>query len=97
MSESRRARTITDLREVAFPEEFREGARNAVTTCLRIKPEEKVTLITDESCVTIAACAGGGAGAVGCAWNAFVLEEVARAAAERDAAARCWTTWRARR
>ncbi len=37
----------TDLLEVAFPEEFREGARNAVTTCLRIQPDEKVTLITD--------------------------------------------------
>ena len=34
---------MTDLRSVTFPEEFRAGARNAVTTCLRIQPSEKVT------------------------------------------------------
>jgi aminopeptidase len=66
-----------DLREVEFPEEFLEGARNAVTTCLRIKPEEKVTLITDESCMTIAAALVFELEKIGCAWNAFVLEQIA--------------------
>ena len=45
----------TDLLGVAFPPEFREGARNAIVTCLRVQPEEKVTLIADESTVEIAA------------------------------------------
>ncbi len=68
---------ITDLRTVAFPPEFSEGARNAVTTCLRISPAEKVTVITDERCLTIAASLVAELAKIGCAWNAFVLEEVA--------------------
>lgn len=68
---------MTDLLAVAFPEEFRQGARSAVTTCLRIQPTEKVTLITDESCKTIAASLAAELETLGCAWNAFVLEEVA--------------------
>ncbi len=67
----------TDLRTVEFPEEFREGARNAVTTCLRIAPYEKVTLIADESTLTIAASIVAELVKIGCVWNAFVLEELA--------------------
>ncbi len=37
------------LRATSFPDGFKAGAHNAVTTCLRIQPMEKVTLITDES------------------------------------------------
>ncbi len=62
------------LRAVPFPKEFTAGARNAVTTCLRIQAEEKVTLITDESCLAIAASLGSELDRIGCAWNAFVLE-----------------------
>jgi aminopeptidase len=68
---------ITDLRDVAFPAEFREGAHNAVTTCLRIQATEKVTLITDESCMTIAAALVSELEKIGCEWNAFVLEQIA--------------------
>ncbi len=68
----------TDLRAVEFPAEFSPGARNAVTTCLRIEPTEKVTLITDQSCLTIAASLGRELDRVGCTWNGFVLEEMAR-------------------
>jgi aminopeptidase len=66
-----------DLTLVEFPEEFREGARNAVTTCLRIARYEKVTLIADESTLTIAAAIVAELVAIGCTWNAFVLEELA--------------------
>jgi aminopeptidase len=76
MSELKQAVNM-DLREVEFPAEFLEGARNAVTTCLRIKPEEKVTLITDESCMTIAAALVFELEKIGCTWNAFVLEQIA--------------------
>ena len=68
---------VTDLREVEFPAEFLEGAHNAVTTCLRIKPTEKVTVITDESCITIAAALAAELEKTGCTWNAFVLEQIA--------------------
>jgi aminopeptidase len=69
--------TITDLRDMEFPTEFLEGAHNAVTTCLRIKPTEKVTVITDESCITIAAALAAELEKIGCTWNAFVLEQIA--------------------
>jgi len=68
---------MTDLRVMEFPEEFREGARNAVTTCLRIAKDEKVTLIADESTLTIAASIVAELQRLGCAWNAFVLEDIA--------------------
>ena len=67
----------TDLTTVDFPREFGEGARNAVTTCLQVTSEERVTLITDRSCLQIAASIALELEATGCAWNAFVLEEVA--------------------
>ncbi len=73
-----RAREVrTDLRQVAFPAEFGQGARNAVTTCLKIQPDEKVTLITDRSCMQIAASIAVELEKLGCAWNSFVLEELA--------------------
>ncbi len=68
----------TDLRAVEFPAEFAPGAHNAVTTCLRIERTEKVTLITDRSCLSIAASIGRELDRVGCAWNGFVLEEIAK-------------------
>ena len=76
MTELEKTRS-TNLREVDFPAEFLEGARNAVTTCLRIKPEEKVTIITDESCLEISASLVAELDKIGCTWNAFVLERIA--------------------
>jgi leucyl aminopeptidase (aminopeptidase T) len=67
----------TDLRSTPFPEEFRQGASNAVSTCLRIAPHEKVTLITDRSCETIAASLASELDRLGCVWNGFVLEDLA--------------------
>ncbi len=65
------------LRSTKFPAEFIAGARNAVTTCLRIQPSEKVTLITDERCLTIAASIASELDRIGCKWNGFVLEALA--------------------
>jgi aminopeptidase len=70
-------KTVTDLRGLVVPDEFREGARNAVVTCLRVKPFEKVTVIADESTLTIAAAIASELESVGCRWNAFVLDELA--------------------
>ncbi len=65
------------LKDVAFDSELTPGARNAVRTCLRIQPSEKVTLITDEFTRDIAASIAREIEAVGAPFQAFVLEEVA--------------------
>ncbi len=75
---SRAAGVTTDLRKVPFPAEFAEGARNAVTTCLKIQADEKVTLITDLSCIAIAASMAVELDRLGCSWHSFVLEELAQ-------------------
>src|ERR1700742_1519188 len=69
--------TATDLLHIAYPAEFAQGAQSAVTTCLRIEPAEKVTLITDRATEQIAASIGEQLEARGCAWNAFLLEDLA--------------------
>jgi aminopeptidase len=65
------------LRSTPFPAEFSPGAHNAVTTCLRIQPTEKVTLITDEACLQIAASLAAELDRIGCEWHAYVLEALA--------------------
>ena len=67
----------TDLRSIAFPPEFEEGAHNAATTCLRIARNERVTLITDEATKSIAGAIATELDRLGCTWNGFVLEELA--------------------
>ena len=67
----------TQLLSTSYPAEFTQGARSAVTTCLRIAPQEKVTLITDTATAPIAAALAAQLDAVGCPWNAFLLEDLA--------------------
>jgi len=69
--------TATHLLSTDFPAEFAPGARSAVTTCLRIEPAEKVTLITDRATEAIAASIAAQLAGLGCAWNGFLLEELA--------------------
>lgn len=69
--------TAAQLLSLSFPADFAPGARSAVTTCLRIQPNEKVTLITDRVTETIAAALAHQLEACGCAWKGFVLEELA--------------------
>jgi len=45
-------------------------------TCLRIDHAEKATLITDEATAAIAAALAAQLAECGCAWNAFVLEDL---------------------
>jgi len=61
----------------SFDSSLSPGARNAVRTCLRIEPSEKVTLITDHACLEIAASIGAELDELGCQWTPFVLEEIA--------------------
>ncbi len=61
-----------------FDPEFSPGAHNAVHVCLRIQPEEKVTLITDWACLEIAASIAAELDKLGSPYNTFVLEELAQ-------------------
>ena len=69
--------TAAHLLSLAFPADFAPGARSAVRTCLRIQPEEKVTLITDRVTEQIAASIARELEDLGCSWNGFVLEDMA--------------------
>ena len=68
---------IFDLRMVPFPPAYSAGARNAVANCLRIEAAEKVTLITDDACLQVAASLAAELERIGCEWNAFVLDALA--------------------
>jgi aminopeptidase len=69
--------TAQHLLSLDYPAELAQGARSAVTTCLRIDPAEKVTLITDRVTEPIAAALSEQLASRGCQWNAFVLEDLA--------------------
>jgi len=65
------------LLETAFPGDFVPGTRAAVATCLRVEPQEKVTLITDRVTLPIAASLAHELAGNGCRWEAFILEDLA--------------------
>ncbi len=62
---------------MAFDPELTPGARNAVRVCLRVLASEKVTVITDEVSLEIAAAIVHELEAVGCPYRTWVLEDVA--------------------
>ncbi len=63
------------LKTIPFDSELTPGARNAVQVCLRIQASEKVTVITDETSLEIAAAIVRELETVGSPYHAFVLEE----------------------
>jgi hypothetical protein len=77
--------TASDLLQMPYPAEFMAGAQSAVTTCLRIDPTEKVTLITDRATEQIAASIGEQLAARGCEWNAFLARRPGASAADQHA------------
>src|SRR5882757_999824 len=64
------------LNTLPFDPELTPGARNAIKVCLRVKPEEKVTVITDEASAEIAASIVHEIEAVGAPYRAWILEEL---------------------
>jgi leucyl aminopeptidase (aminopeptidase T) len=68
---------LTDLCNTTFDPELSLGAHNAVNTCLRIQPSERVILITDNACREIAASLVQELVHVGSPFKAFVLEDLA--------------------
>ena len=65
------------LTGMAFDPQLTIGARNAVHVCLRVQPSEKVTVITDEVSLEIAAAIVHELEALGCEYKTWVLEDVA--------------------
>jgi aminopeptidase len=65
------------LNQLPFDPQLSPGARNAVRVCLRVQPMEKVTVITDEASLEIAAALVHELEAVGCRYLSWVLEDVA--------------------
>src|SRR5271166_7051521 len=65
------------LNQMAFDPQLTPGARNAVRVCLRVEPSEKVTVITDEVSLEIAAALVHELEDVGCPYQTWVLEDVA--------------------
>ena len=53
------------------------GARNAIQICLRVKPSERVTIITDEATQEIAAALENEIEKTGAAYSVFVIEDLA--------------------
>ena len=65
------------LNKLAFDPELTPGARNAVRVCLRVLASEKVTVITDEVSLEIAAALVRELEEMGCRYQTWVLEDVA--------------------
>jgi len=65
------------LRALPFDPALTPGARNAVESCLRIQPQEKVTLITDRACSEIAASLAREIDQRHLACEAWILEDLA--------------------
>jgi aminopeptidase len=65
------------LNQMAFDPQLAPGARNAVRVCLRVQASEKVTVITDEVSLEIAAALVRELEEVGCRYQTWVLEDVA--------------------
>jgi leucyl aminopeptidase (aminopeptidase T) len=64
------------FRTIPFDPELTPGARNAIQVCLRVQPDEKVTVITDEATKEIAASLVRELDAVGAPYRTWVLEDL---------------------
>src|SRR5437016_12199822 len=62
----------------AIDPELVPGARNAIRICLRLKPEERITIITDEATREIAAALQAEVEEVGSEHAVFILENYDR-------------------
>jgi len=63
--------------DVAVSPELMPGAHNAIHCCLRLKPEERITIITDRETREIAAALAREIETVGSPWSIYVMEDYA--------------------
>jgi aminopeptidase len=69
--------THTKLSKIPFDPEFTPGAHNAVNVCLRIQPQERVCVITDEATSEIAAAMVAELEKLALPYHAWIIEELA--------------------
>src|SRR3954471_23588609 len=69
--------THTKLSKIPFDPEFTPGAHNAVNVCLRIQPQERVCVITDEATSEIAAAMVAELEKLAVPYHAWIIEELA--------------------
>ncbi len=77
-AQAQRQRGWGARKPIAFDPEYTPGARNAVTVCLRVQPQEKVCVITDEGTLEIATSLVAELDLVGSPYNLWVLEDWAK-------------------
>src|ERR1700739_3291939 len=77
MSISLRSNPV-QLNKIAFDPEFAPGARNAVWVFLRIQPQERVCVITDEATLEIAAAIVAELEKLGAPYHAWCVKELAQ-------------------
>jgi aminopeptidase len=65
------------IRQIQFDPALSAGARNAVIVCLRLQPDEQVTIIADQVGLEIAAALVDQVERIGAPYRACVLEELA--------------------
>ncbi|MGA2004087.1 MAG: aminopeptidase, partial [Terriglobales bacterium] len=71
------AKSNRQLNRMPFDPQLSPGARNAVRVCLSVQPSEKVTVITDEVSLEIAAAIVHELEDIGCRYQTWVLEDLA--------------------
>ena len=65
------------LSKISFDPALTTGARNAVRDCLRLQPNERITIITDRDCSEIAASLVHEVERIGSDYSVFVMEDYA--------------------
>ena len=65
------------LSNISFEPALSTGARNAVRDCLRLQPNERITIITDRDCVEIAASLVHEVERIGSDYSVFIMEDYA--------------------
>jgi len=63
------------LNEIDFDPELSPGAYNAINVCLKLQPEERLTLITDEATIEIAAALINEIKKIKSEYRVFILED----------------------
>ena len=68
---------VDRLEQIKIDPELVPGANNAICVCLALKPSERITIISDQASISIAAALLAQVKKVGAAYNIFILEDVA--------------------
>ena len=68
--------TIENILTVPYPDAYDRAAKNALDICLKLQPEERFTLVTDEATLPIAACLIKEVLEIGSPMQVFVLEDM---------------------